>query len=555
MVKLTREQEKIIQEEGSIVVNACPGSGKTYTITKKIIKIIEGLEDYQGVIAISYTNKASEELRRRCIESLNTGLRSSLFDTIHRFVYKEIILKFYKHIFHNGRKMLDIKKKTKYDKKFKDILFYENDTKKNNELYNLLYSCILDGIVPMNYLIEIGYYILINCKDCQKYIKSRYKYLFIDEYQDSTEYTHKLFLFINSLGIISIAVGDLNQSIFNKKVFLSELWSNDNFKKLELTINHRSHKSIIEYSKKLLDYRYEIQSKDKRVVHIHLDGNEKDIANSYESFIEEYKKVYNVKHNKNIAILVHSNRTAKIVSENINVNHKVYFSTKLDEHDSKWSRVFTKLLNFYFDNNFNSFDFSRQIFSEEYQLYNLDRLCCMLNKLIEIKENELKKNLVLFIEIAKYIEEGYDFDKKSVEYLNEVLNSEELLKSYGQPLNNEVQIMTLHKSKGLEFNIVFHMDLNAYAFPCENYNNPIDEYRMRRLHYVGLTRAKDAVILITSTKRTDKDYIQKDAFPSKYLYMNGLAKYRLQQDMTRKLSTITSNHYYYKKNRGNLDII
>lgn len=554
MLKLTQEQERIIQEDCSIVVNACPGSGKTYTITQKIIRIIEGLEDYQGVIAISYTNKASEELKRRCVENLNTGIKTSFFDTIHKFVYKEIILKFYKHMFSRGREVLDIIKKTKYDEKFKDILSHKDDIKKNNEFHSLLYSCTLDGIVPMNYLIETGYYILINCKDCQTYIKSRYRYLFIDEYQDSTEYTHKLFLFINSLGIKSIAVGDLDQSIFNKKVFLSELWSDDNFKKLELTINHRSHKSIIEYSKKLLDYRYEVESKDKRVVHVHIDGSEKDIAYSYESLIEEYKKIYNVKHNKNIAILVHSNRTAKIVSENINVNHKVYFSTMLDEHDSKWSRVFTKLLNFYFDNNFNSFDFSRRIFSEEYELYRLDRLCHMLNKLMEIEENELKKNLVLFIEIAKYIEE-YDYDKKSVEYLNEVLNSEELLKSYGQPLNNEVQIMTLHKSKGLEFNIVFHMDLNAYTFPWENYNNHIDEYRMRRLHYVGLTRAKDLVILITSTKRTDKDYKQKDAFPSKYLYMNGLEKYRIQHDMTRKLSTITSNHYYYKKNRANLDII
>ena len=62
---LTKEQLDIINAEGNIVVIAVPGSGKTTTITYKIKKILSELDEYQGVIAISYTNKASNELKGR----------------------------------------------------------------------------------------------------------------------------------------------------------------------------------------------------------------------------------------------------------------------------------------------------------------------------------------------------------------------------------------------------------------------------------------------------------------------------------------------------------
>ena len=54
-------QRNIIQEEGNTVVLAMPGSGKTFVLSEKIRRILESdvLKDYQGVIAISYTRKAS----------------------------------------------------------------------------------------------------------------------------------------------------------------------------------------------------------------------------------------------------------------------------------------------------------------------------------------------------------------------------------------------------------------------------------------------------------------------------------------------------------------
>lgn len=62
----TNEQQLIINESGNIVITARPGSGKTFTIVEKIKLISNELLDYQGVIAISFTKKASEELQIRC---------------------------------------------------------------------------------------------------------------------------------------------------------------------------------------------------------------------------------------------------------------------------------------------------------------------------------------------------------------------------------------------------------------------------------------------------------------------------------------------------------
>jgi len=55
----TAEQKKAIDYPGSMVIIAKPGSGKTFVIAEKIRSILPVLPDYRGVIAISYTNKAS----------------------------------------------------------------------------------------------------------------------------------------------------------------------------------------------------------------------------------------------------------------------------------------------------------------------------------------------------------------------------------------------------------------------------------------------------------------------------------------------------------------
>lgn len=76
-----------------------------------------------------------------------------------------------------------------------------------------------------------------------------------------------------------------------------------------------------------------------------------------------------------------------------------------------------------------------------------------------------------------------------------IMSSEEIL-NYESVRSGEVQVMTLHKSKGLEFDLVVHLDLYDWVFPTReytgNFNDEVfpDWDQDLNLHYVGITRAK-----------------------------------------------------------------
>ncbi len=61
-----------------------------------------------------------------------------------------------------------------------------------------------------------------------------------------------------------------------------------------------------------------------------------------------------------------------------------------------------------------------------------------------------------------------------------------------------VTLMTLHGSKGLEFPVTFVYGVRGGMIPYENEKHPADKEEERRLFYVGMTRAKEELILTTS---------------------------------------------------------
>ncbi|OPX86430.1 MAG: ATP-dependent DNA helicase Rep [Pelotomaculum sp. PtaB.Bin117] len=61
-----------------------------------------------------------------------------------------------------------------------------------------------------------------------------------------------------------------------------------------------------------------------------------------------------------------------------------------------------------------------------------------------------------------------------------------------------VSLMTMHAAKGLEFPIVFICGVNDGMIPLRNSNPDFDIDEERRLFYVGMTRARDELILLTS---------------------------------------------------------
>jgi len=505
----THQQQSIIDSNDNAVVIAAPGSGKTFVISKKIQLILKDIEDHEGVIAISYTNKASNELKNR---SLKNGLspKSSFFGTIDKFDISEIIIPFGKQLFDNPSPEIEVVKISDLSKEEQSNLrWFSRDISLNqfNDRIEQIKSYFLNGKILIETIGVFANYIFSMSEACRKYIRAKYRYIFIDEYQDSGLSQHEIFLKINQLGLIAVAVGDLNQSIYafsgKDPRFLWELTQNKNFKYFLLDKNHRCHPSIINYSNYLLNPKVELISTTENNVHFfRIEGNEINIAEWIDIYLESIIKEYNILKKSDVAILVRGDRTGSIINKSLKTPNKYLISTSLDNDLNIWSCIFSKLLYL----NFNK-DLGFVELIEEYQSIDcfnnraLRKLKTYKEKLHEEllaeKETNIKVAMDYFIEIARIIAPESE-DNNSINQLNSVLSSELLLNSYKGANENELNIMTLHKSKGLEFEVVIHLDLYKWIMPMYNGDFTQD----LNLHYVGVTRAKKSCVLISSTQRT-----------------------------------------------------
>ncbi|MCQ9186733.1 ATP-binding domain-containing protein, partial [Streptomyces sp. IBSBF 2953] len=102
------------------------------------------------------------------------------------------------------------------------------------------------------------------------------------------------------------------------------------------------------------------------------------------------------------------------------------------------------------------------------------------------------------------------------------------LKQYTITTTNEIQCMTIHKAKGLEFEIVIHLDLNEWLFPYrvigESFSDklyPSWEQDLN-LHFVGVTRAKTMCLLVHTTQRLNAKDETKSGEPSAFLRLPGV---------------------------------
>ena len=213
----TQEQKKCIDHQGNMVAIAIPGSGKTYVMSEKIRSVLPDLSDHKGVIAISYTNKASEELKKRSLKD-GIGHKSSFFGTIDRFCSSEIIFPFLPQLWGNPGNEYEIKKIWDLDgQERNDFSWIKENQVSLEEIENyleLLQTYFRQGILFLETSGALALYTLINSNACQKYIRARYTHIFVDEYQDSGLEQHELFLKLEKIGLVAVAVGDANQFIF-----------------------------------------------------------------------------------------------------------------------------------------------------------------------------------------------------------------------------------------------------------------------------------------------------------------------------------------------------
>lgn len=536
------EQQDIIEHIGNRVVTANPGSGKTFTLSMIIKKELPELLSYQGIIAISFTNKASSELKNRSL-SRGVNKKKSFFGTIDKFFIGEIIMPFIKFVWSVAQTMevvsiFDIEEERYQGEEIEGLLvdfkqLIESRNEPDDRFLPLFESFAADGVVFLESLGMLGNYVFDNSRTCREYLKARYKYIIVDEYQDSGIFQHSIYTKIVELGVIGIAVGDVNQSIYGfagkDPRFLIELTSRDDFEVFPLTRNMRCHPSIVNYSLSLISSSPRLLESDShRVFYKQVQGFGEDVIYWIDNEVVRHMEQFSVRQRNQVAILVKSNAAGEQVLSNIETPAKFLKSTILDTDSSIWANIFKEVLYYVFMEDKTKIEILEMYSTQEVPQRGRSEYSELMDNLRNEKDtpSHLADYMHLFLRIALLLAPT-DRNERAIDILGRVLSSEEDLLSYIPPDENEVQILTLHKSKGLEFKITYNIGLYNWilpSFPAMN-GNRNQLIQDLNLHYVGITRSEKACFLLSSTMRRISSGAERRAETSRFL--NGLDHLRI----------------------------
>ena len=592
---LNKEQLEAVEHvDGPCLVMAGAGSGKTKVLTTRIINLIEeGINDY-NILAITFTNKAAAEMRDRVYNMYgdvrtfigtfhSLGLRiirenyelCGLFNNFN-IIDSDDVLSIIKKIMKNNN--IDPKKFSPYAIRNK-ISFIKNELLSDAELDKFFntefdkmvkniyfkYQSILaeSNVVDFDDLLAKPVILFREHKDILEKYQERYKYILVDEYQDTNPVQYKLTKLLASKYKNIFVVGDMNQSIYG---FRQADYKNIvNFEKdykdckvIKLEENYRSTNNILNAANSVIANNKE--RKDLRLWSEHGDGVKVKYIRSYDErhevtiVINEIKKLLeNGYHRKDIAILYRTNAQSRVVEEGMlsnNIPYRVvgayYFYNRKEikdliaylrliynTHDEiSLRRIInvpkrgigeaaiktlesTALLNN--TSMFESLSTKKELeFKELIEDLIKDSNSMSLTELIDSimekthmkEELELDKsldselrldNLMEFKSITASFEE-----KEGCVNLGDFLNEISLIADVSdhKESDDEVTLMTIHSAKGLEFTVVFLIGMEEGIFPHANSlleDNGLEEER--RLCYVGITRAKEILYLTNSKRR------------------------------------------------------
>lgn len=279
---LNEEQKAAILLDENVLLIACPGSGKTRTLTYKVAHELSKIESTKKyVIAITYTNRAAEEIKER-IERLGVRMDQLWIGTIHAFCMEWIIKPYYiyseqiKHGVrvinpHEAEELLtelcapySAKRITHFDCNYlsttEEIKLLCPKYEKHSDIYDILQlywtELSLRKLVDFEQILRFSFELLRDNPFISKTLSKIFSNILIDEYQDTKDIQYQIFAKIFKAGRLSIrafVVGDPNQSIYTTLGGYAiskrnlETMTSTSFKELTLSRNYRSSDIIIDY--------------------------------------------------------------------------------------------------------------------------------------------------------------------------------------------------------------------------------------------------------------------------------------------------------------------
>ena len=406
---------------------------------------------------------------------------------------------------------------------------------------------------------------LLNDESLLRSIKNKYKYFQLDEGQDTSLLQFKILEKIVYPENNLLVVADDDQSIYSfraadPKYLLNFKEIYKDAKIISLDTNHRSGKKIISLASYFIAQN---KNRYKKTYKLSRDFDDQIKLKEFKNFTKQYDYITENLDNKKTGILFRNNISAISLSSYL-LDKNIDFSINSNILDFFESKIFTDMVNIInfsedFDNveifsdiyykistylskddieslshkaiNENVFEFYENRDIEDYKkdaLFNIEKKLKHLRKLklekkISFIYKSLSYNSYINMKSRKYMEETVNKDiyieslryfTKSCKSLDEVYEKIKILEKKSKSLiKTNLSLTTIHSSKGLEYDKVFIIDLIKNEFPLimdeENYFERLEEER--RIFYVGLTRARDSLYILTLKNRNNKK-----VYPSKF---------------------------------------
>jgi DNA helicase-2/ATP-dependent DNA helicase PcrA len=281
---LNKEQKIAVEhQKGPLLVLSGAGTGKTRVLTSRFVYIVKKLKfDFNRIIAVTFTNKAANEIKERVNKDLDHNIESPWIGTFHSIFAKFLR----KHANHVGLKsnfnILDsedqkklIKQVLEYCKidkevnesiylneiqNLKDEKIFPQDRSKIlkyssleniDEIYNIYQKRLIEiNAVDFGDILLHSYFILTNYKDIQETHSNFIQHILIDEFQDTNLLQYDLIKLLLNNNQNLFCVGDDDQSIYawrGAKIENIINFPNEfNCEVVRLTKNYRSNSAILE---------------------------------------------------------------------------------------------------------------------------------------------------------------------------------------------------------------------------------------------------------------------------------------------------------------------
>lgn len=364
-----KQKEAVLTTEGPLLVLAGAGSGKTTVLTKRVAYILEqGLARPWQILAITFTNKAAAEMRERIASLVPEAADDIWIRTFHsccvRILRRDITHLGYKSEFTiydtNDQKRI-VKDCIKAaglnednfpvksvisrisDCKNKDISTAEFEAACGSNYRDRQYARLyaeyektlrLNNALDFDDLILKTVELFKKCPDVLEYYQNKFKYILVDEYQDTNGCQYKLVEMLAQKNRNICVVGDDDQSIY--KFRGADITNILNFEKcfdeakvVKLEQNYRSTQNILTAANKVIANNRNRKSKNlwtdagdgEKIIHRALGDQVSEavyVNNQIEKLIAEKGYKYS-----DFAILYRTNAQTRAFEENLTCPYRI----------------------------------------------------------------------------------------------------------------------------------------------------------------------------------------------------------------------------------------